>query len=106
MYIVMISAECAPVSKVGGLGDVVHGLSWQMVLNGHAVEIILPKYDCMRYDRIQGMHMAYQGLMVPFFQDWIRCDVHFGVVDGLKCFFIEPHSHQNFFNRRDHLRAG
>lgn len=100
MYLVMISAECAPVAKVGGLGDVIHGLSWQMELNGNAVEIILPKYDCMRYDRIEGLTSAYHGLAVPFYNEWINCEVYFGIVDGLKCFFIEPQSRHNFFNRR------
>ncbi|HSQ08024.1 MAG TPA: glycogen/starch synthase, partial [Chromatiaceae bacterium] len=27
MYIAMVSAECAPVAKAGGLGDFVHGLA-------------------------------------------------------------------------------
>jgi starch synthase len=96
----MISAECAPVAKVGGLADVIHGLSSQMELNGHAVEIILPKYDCMRYDKIQGLTSAYHNLAVPFHNQWIQCEVFFGLVDGLKCFFIDPHSSHNFFNRR------
>lgn len=100
MFITMIAPECAPAAKVGGLGDVVHGLSKELAIRGHAVEIILPKYDCMRYDRICGLTMAYAGLWVPFYGEWIRCDVHFGFVDGLRCFFIEPQSHHNFFNRR------
>ncbi len=99
MFIVMVAPECAPVAKVGGLGDVVHGLSKELGIRGHAVEIILPKYDCMRYDRIHGLTMSYQDLWVPFYGQWIHCDVHFGWVDGLKCFFIDPHSPQNFFNR-------
>jgi len=87
------------VAKVGGLADVIHGLSWQLELNGHAVEIILPKYDCMRYDRIEGFSPAYQGLAVPYYNEWIHCEVFYGVVDGLKCFFIEARSSHNFFNR-------
>ena len=100
MFIVQISPECAPAVKVGGLGDVIHGLSKELEIRGNAVEIILPKYDCMRYDRIHGLVKTYSDLWVPFHNQWIPCDVWFGWVDGLKCFFIDPRSSQNFFNRR------
>jgi starch synthase len=99
MFIVMITPECAPVAKVGGLGDVVQGLSRELEMRGNPVEIILPKYDCMRYDRIWGLQKTYSGLWVPHHNHHIHCDVFFGFVDGLKCFFIEPHSNDNFFNR-------
>ena len=64
MFIVMIASECAPVAKVGGLGDVVFGLSRELELRGNAVDIILPKYDCMRYDQIWGLQVTYQDLWV------------------------------------------
>ena len=99
MYIVMIATECAPVAKVGGLGDVVQGLSNELELRGHTVEVILPKYDCMRYDRIWGLEKAYSDLWVPFHDNHIHCDVYFGSADGMKCFFIEPHGSKNFFDR-------
>jgi len=99
MYIVMITSECAPVAKVGGLGDVVQGLSRELATRGNAVEIILPKYDCMRYDRILNLHKTHSDLWVPYHDHFIHCDVYFGFVDGLKCFFVEPHSPQSFFNR-------
>lgn len=99
MYIVMITPECAPVAKVGGLGDVAQGLSYELSIRGNDVELILPKYDCMRYDRIWGLAPSHQGLMVPFAGEIIACDVWFGFVDGLKCYFIDPHSRHLFFNR-------
>jgi starch synthase len=99
MYIVMASSECAPVAKVGGLGDVVFGLSRELEIRGHAVEIILPKYDCMRYDHIWGLRVAYENLCVPWFNYHIRCTIWFGFVHGRKCYFIEPHSNDKFFNR-------
>lgn len=99
MYVVMITPECAPVAKVGGLGDVVQGLSHELAIRGNAVEIILPKYDCMRYDRISGLHKICGDLRVPYHDQHFHCDVYFGFVDGLKCFFIESHSFKNFFNR-------
>ena len=99
MYIVMVASECAPVAKVGGLGDVVAGLSRELEIRGHAVEIILPKYDCMRYDHIWGLQVSHRDLWVPWFNYRVHCTVWFGFVHGRKCFFIEPHSSDNFFNR-------
>ncbi|HEY9675133.1 MAG TPA: glycogen synthase GlgA [Waterburya sp.] len=99
MYIVQIASECAPVIKAGGLGDVVYGLSRELENRGHCVEIILPKYDCMRYDHIWGLHDAYLNLLVPWYGGAIHCSVYCGWVHGRLCFFIEPHSQDNFFNR-------
>jgi len=99
MYIVQIASECAPVVKAGGLGDVVYGLSRELEIRGHTVEIILPKYDCMRYDHIWGLHVAYQDLWVPWYDAAIHTTVYCGWVYGRQCFFIEPHSQDNFFNR-------
>jgi starch synthase len=99
MYIVQIASECAPVIKAGGLGDVVYGLSRELENRGHTVEIILPKYDCMRYDHIWGLHQAYENLQVPWYDSSIRCTVHCGWVHSRLCFFIESHSEDLFFNR-------
>jgi starch synthase len=99
LFVVMIASECAPVAQAGGLGEVVFGLSRELELRGHAVEIILPKYDCMRYDRIYGLTVAYHDLWVPWFSAAVRCTVWFGFVEGRKCFFIEPHCQDRFFER-------
>jgi starch synthase len=99
MYVVMIASECAPAAKVGGLADVVFGLSRELELRGHAVEIILPKYDCMRQDQVWGLHGIDHDLWVPWDGGAIRCTVWFGFVHGRKCFFIEPHCAQAFFER-------
>ncbi|NET36035.1 MAG: glycogen synthase GlgA [Cyanothece sp. SIO1E1] len=99
MYIVQIASECAPVIKAGGLGDVVYGLSRELAIRDHTVEIILPKYDCMRYDHIWGLHDAYRNLSVPWYGAAIQCSVYCGWVHGQLCFFIESHCDDNFFNR-------
>lgn len=105
MYIVQIASECAPVIKAGGLGDVVYGLSRELELQGHCVELILPKYDCMRYDHVWGMHDAYRDLWVPWNNGQIHCTVDCGWVHGRLCFFIEPHSEENFFHRGHYYGA-
>jgi starch synthase len=99
MYVVMVASELAPVAKVGGLGDVVFGLGRELEMRGHAVEIILPRYDCMRTEHVWGLQPSWQDLWVPWDGGAIRCTVWFGFVHGRKCFFIEPHSDQAFFSR-------
>jgi starch synthase len=105
MYIVQIASECAPVIKAGGLGDVIYGLSRELEIRDHCVEIILPMYDCMRYDQIWGLHEAYRDLWVPWYGGAIHCSVFCGKVHGRLCFFIQPHSGDNFFNRGHYYGA-
>eukprot|EP01026_Neomeris_dumetosa_P011892 TRINITY_DN1420_c0_g1_i1.p1 TRINITY_DN1420_c0_g1~~TRINITY_DN1420_c0_g1_i1.p1 ORF type:complete len:615 (-),score=145.10 TRINITY_DN1420_c0_g1_i1:281-2125(-) len=45
MNIVFVSAEVAPFSKTGGLGDVVRGLPVELAKRGHKVMTIAPRYD-------------------------------------------------------------
>ena len=99
MYVLMVAPECSPVVQVGGLGDVVAGLSRELEIRGNSVEVILPKYDRMHYERIWGLTVDYQDLWVPWYDGAVHCSVYFGFVNGRKCFFIEPHSHDNFFHR-------
>jgi starch synthase len=99
MYVIQIASECAPVIKAGGLGDVVYGLSRELSAQGHCVELILPMYDCMRYDHIWGLHEAYKELWVPWDGGRVHCSVFCGWVHGQLCFFIRPHSFQEYFDR-------
>jgi len=41
------------------LGDVVSGLGKALQKKGHLVEIVLPKYDCMQYDRVCNLRVCY-----------------------------------------------
>ncbi|AUB81535.1 glycogen synthase [Candidatus Thiodictyon syntrophicum] len=99
LFIVHITPEMAPVAKVGGLADVVFGISREQAIRGNHVEIILPKYANLRYDHIFELHEVYRDLWVPWHAGAVHCTVFFGFVHGRKCFFIEPHSQDNFFNR-------
>ena len=101
MHVIQIAAELAPICKVGGLADVVQGLSRELVTRDHLVEIILPKYKNMRYDLITELRKSYENLIVNWNQRQISCIVYMGYVDELTCFFIEPQSEDNFFNREN-----
>jgi starch synthase len=98
----MVTPECAPVAQAGGLGEVVFGLSRELEIRGNAVETILPLYRCMRYDQIWGMTVAYRDLWVPWAGGAVNCTVWFGFVHGRKCYFVEPHSSDGFFERNSY----
>ncbi|KAL5577169.1 hypothetical protein UlMin_018868 [Ulmus minor] len=90
LHIVHIAAEMAPVAKVGGLGDVVTGLSKALQKKGHLVEIVLPKYDCMQYDLIRDLR-ALDVVVESFFAGQLfKNKVWVGTVEGLPVYFIEP----------------
>ncbi|XP_073151857.1 probable starch synthase 4, chloroplastic/amyloplastic [Henckelia pumila] len=99
LHIIHIAAELAPVAKVGGLGDVLTGLSKALQRRGHLVELVLPKYDCMNYELIQD----FKALDVPvesyFDGRLFKNKIWVGTVEGLPVYFIEPHHPSKFFWR-------
>ena len=48
MEIMHVATELAPIAKVGGLGDVVYGLSRETIRQGHAVSVVLPYYTFLK----------------------------------------------------------
>ncbi|CAI7906157.1 unnamed protein product [Closterium sp. NIES-53] len=87
LYIVHVALEMAPIAKVGGLGDVVTSLSRAILELGHKSEVILPKYDVLKYDCIQDLQdrgsFAWGGT------NW---RMWFGYVEGIGVHFLEPES--------------
>ncbi|KAG0562921.1 hypothetical protein KC19_9G183000 [Ceratodon purpureus] len=99
LHIIHISAEMAPVAKVGGLGDVLTGLSRSFQKKGHLVEAILPKYDCMDYSRIANLKELDMELHSSFDGKIYENKVWTGIVEGLPVYFIEPLHPEKFFWR-------
>ncbi|XP_059664925.1 probable starch synthase 4, chloroplastic/amyloplastic isoform X2 [Cornus florida] len=99
LHVIHIAAEMAPVAKVGGLGDVVAGLGKALQKRGHLVEIVLPKYDCMQYDRVRDLR-ALDVVVESYFDGRLfKNKIWVGTVEGLPVYFIEPHHPGNFFWR-------
>lgn len=55
LHVVHVAVEMAPVAKVGGLGDVVTALGRATVHGGHRVNVIMPKYDVLKYEFIENL---------------------------------------------------
>ncbi|XP_022142174.1 probable starch synthase 4, chloroplastic/amyloplastic isoform X2 [Momordica charantia] len=99
LYVIHIAAEMAPVAKVGGLGDVITGLSKALQSRGHLVEIVLPKYDCMQYNRIRDLRLLDVILESYFDGRLFKNKIWVGTVEGLPVYFIEPLHPDKFFWR-------
>lgn len=99
MFIVHIAVEMAPVAKVGGLADVLLGLSRELQVQGHSVAIVMPKYDCMDAHDVVDLQIADENFWSYSAEGWIRNTVWIGLVEGLPVFFIEPHNQTPYFNR-------
>ncbi|KAL0410339.1 UNVERIFIED_CONTAM: putative starch synthase 4, chloroplastic/amyloplastic [Sesamum latifolium] len=89
MHIVHVTAEMAPIAKVGGLGDVVTGLARACLARGHKVDVFLPFYECINKQHIK--ELALTSTYDSFYDgSWVATNVYRGVVSGIPVVFIEP----------------
>lgn len=87
MHIVQIAAELAPIAKVGGLADVIYGLSKELTRLGHRVDILLPKYDTLHLEALKKLKVTSTHTL------WS------GQLESLRVTLIDPHPPHSFFNR-------
>ncbi|KAI7836090.1 hypothetical protein COHA_010018 [Chlorella ohadii] len=86
LHVVHIAVEMAPICKVGGLGDVVTALGRAVQEQGHTVEVLLPRYNFFSQSPLLG-GTQYE---TEFDFGGTRVYVSTCMVEGLRCFFIEP----------------
>jgi starch synthase len=100
MHIIQIATELAPIAKVGGLADVVYGLSKQLVQDGHRVEIILPKYDSIQTDSLKNFTIDRKGIFVTERGKSIHNLIWSATLENLRVVFIDPEHPKNYFKRK------
>jgi len=99
MKILHVASECAPIAKVGGLADVILGLTRAQIAAGHEVEVIIPKYDCLDTSQIEELHIEYRELWSYFDGRWHPNTIWAGHVEGIKVYFLEAQNDHPFFER-------
>ncbi len=94
MNICFIASECDPLVKVGGLGDVVHSLTKELINLGHNVSVILPFYKTIRSNVVFVGHknLNLGGVYYEY-------DVYKTFVNNISIFLIK----QSYFFDRDHI---
>ncbi|XP_043714160.1 probable starch synthase 4, chloroplastic/amyloplastic isoform X2 [Telopea speciosissima] len=92
MHIIHVTAEMAPIAKVGGLGDVVTGLARACLSRGHKVDIMLPFYECIHKQQINGLTLT---TTYNSYHDgnWVPTNAYQGIVSGIPVILIEPSNH-------------
>lgn len=96
LKILFVASECAPFAKIGGLGDVVAGLTKALRQQGHDARVLLPLYsfiDRRKFNlHIVGSHCVHMGGGV---KHWIG--LHEGKVDDtVPVWFVE---YDSYFGR-------
>ncbi len=99
MYILHITAELAPIAKVGGLADVVYGLSKELAKQGHEVEILLPKYDCIEYGQLKHLKVAHRDLWSFEGPHRYNNTIWSAELHNLNILLLEPHHPAYYFSR-------
>src|ERR1700722_549713 len=99
MEIIHVAAELAPVIKVGGLGDVLHGLSRALVRKKQNLKIILPKYNTLDLSGVKNLKLIETHHRVLFDNRLCANTLWQGIVDGIPVIFIESHDSKKFFDR-------
>lgn len=99
MHIIQIAAELAPIAKVGGLGDVVSGLSRQLQKNGHHVEIIIPKYDVTHLQQVEQLQELKTAFPLTYDGHTHQVRVWKGQLLGVTVFFLDSEHPHSFFKR-------
>lgn len=99
MRIVQLTTEFAPLAKAGGLGEVVTGLSKELLRRGHSVEVILPKYDLIPMNQVQRVHLS-----IPDFKCEEKGSFHAnalwqGTFQEVPLSFIEARHPSGYFHR-------
>lgn len=78
MHIIHISAECYPVAKAGGLGDVVGSLPKYQVAHGSKSWVVMPAYDVpwIRNHEFETTHQGFTHLAGSWFDYSIKREKH------------------------------
>ncbi len=95
MNILMITSECVPYAKTGGLADVVGALPRALAQLGHAPIVVMPLYSAIdrAHHRIEPV-LGPVGVWMGNCQEW--CTVHRADMGGVPVYFIE---FNNYFDR-------
>lgn len=101
LHIVHICTEMAPVAQPGTASFNISNLCKALRRNGHLVEVILPKYDCMDLSAVDNLREIETDLYIYFGDQWHKNRIWIGTLYGIAVTLLEPFHPGNFFAREE-----
>lgn len=97
MKIIMCASEAIPLAKTGGLADVVHALSAELVKKGHEVSIFIPYYQSIRDNQnVRVKPIAKYSVQLSWRNQ--ECEVYQTEIDGITYYLL---GNVRYFNRQN-----
>jgi starch synthase len=98
MRIVQVTTEFAPLAKAGGLGEVLVGLSRELVRQGGEVEVILPKYNFISPRLLT--HLKHEvDFTAPEWEHQIANTMWSAVAENCSLHLLEMRHPKDYFHR-------
>lgn len=97
MKVVHIAAEISPIAKVGGLGEVVRGLSFALAKENIDVEVILPRYKNINTKDLKNLKVINNNFKILIKNRWQKNIIYSADLNGVKILLIEDK--KKYFNR-------
>jgi starch synthase len=91
LKIAMITPECVPFAKTGGLADVVGALPKALTELGHEVIVIMPKYAVIQTHRLERLFDS-MCVWMGNTEEWCAVDTT-TMEAGVRIYFIESHQY-------------
>ena len=99
MRIVQVAAEFAPLIKAGGLGEVIIGLSRQLVKMNQEVAVIIPKYDSLPLNILKELKIETPHFITQDGQNEIDNTMWSAKFENIQIHLLETKHPANYFNR-------
>lgn len=97
MRVIHIAAEMAPIAKVGGLGDVVGGLTSELIRKGIDAIVILPKYKNLKTSFLKDFKIYRKNFKIFEKKRWQKNTIYSAKLNKVQIFLIEDN--KNYFSK-------
>nr|NGX30244.1 Glycogen synthase [Candidatus Anoxychlamydiales bacterium] len=97
MRVVNIAAEMAPIAKAGGLGDVVGGLTSELVRKGIDTTVILPKYKSLKSSFLKDLKIYKKNFQIFEKRRWQKITIYSAKLNRVQIYLVEDN--KNYFSK-------